>query len=94
MKTFRLEESRALWNRLSLDLQNLETIAQILDRGEIDAWRELYRLAQTDAALRERLQRVVLRVPLAFGRFWLCALKSLGEPVEIGAELPIDRSDI
>ena len=48
----RLESSPALWNRAYLDLRSEETIAQILDRGELADWRELYRLAREDTALR------------------------------------------
>ncbi len=77
-----LESSRALWNRAYLDLRSEETIAQILDRGELSDWRELYRLARGDSALRERMHRVVRRVPLAYGHFWLAALANIGEAVD------------
>jgi hypothetical protein len=40
--------SRALWNRDALDLSSDEILAQILERGEIGAWRWLYRLAQVE----------------------------------------------
>jgi hypothetical protein len=86
-----LERSRALWNRSKLDLRSEEILAQILDRGETEAWRELYRLARKDPALRQRLHRVVTRVPLAFGHFWLAALASLGESVDWADSLPRDR---
>jgi hypothetical protein len=58
-----LESSPALWNRAYLDLRSEETIAQILDRGTLEDWRELVRLARNDQMLRERIHRVVLRVP-------------------------------
>ncbi len=87
----RLESSPALWNRAYLDLRSEETIAQILDRGELVDWRELYRLARHDTALRDRIHRVVLRVPLAFGHFWLAALINLGEPVDWSVILPSDE---
>lgn len=89
--TSALQRSRALWNRRSLDLDSDEILAQILDRGEMEAWRELFARARTDAALRARLLRVVGRVPLPFPRFWLAALASLGEDVDLGAPLPRDE---
>ncbi|MSP60960.1 MAG: hypothetical protein EXR72_11570 [Myxococcales bacterium] len=86
-----LRDSRALWNRNALDLRSEEIIAQILDRGEIWAWRELYRLAGEDAELRRRIRRVVERVPLACGHFWLAALANLGEVVDVGMALPEEQ---
>jgi hypothetical protein len=83
-----LEQSRALWNRSVLDLRSEEIIAQILDRGELAAWRELYRLAREDLELRRRIHRVITRVPLPYPRLWLAALATLGEPVDLGCELP------
>lgn len=83
-----LARSRALWNRKGLDLGSDEILAQILDRGEVAAWRELYALAAADPALRGRIARVIRRVPLWNGRFWLAALASLGEPVDLGEPLP------
>lgn len=88
MSTEALESSRALWNRTALDLRSDEVLAQILDRGEIDAWRALYRLAQDDPELRARIKHIVLAVPLPLPHFWLAALASLGETVDIGAEVP------
>jgi hypothetical protein len=87
----RLERSRALWNRSRLDLRSEETLAQILDRGDLDDWRELYRLAREDDELRARLRRVVDRVPLGYPFFWRSALRSLGEPVDFDAPVPVDR---
>ncbi|HVT45748.1 MAG TPA: hypothetical protein VMT00_15320 [Thermoanaerobaculia bacterium] len=89
-----LESSIALWNRSYLDLRSEEVIAQILDRGELRDWRALYRLAAEDPALRARIHRVVLRVPLAWGHFWLAALGNLGEPIDWSAPLPDEEPGI
>jgi hypothetical protein len=83
-----LDRSRALWNRTALDLRSDEVLAQILDRGEMDAWRDLYELAREDATLRRRIHRIVLTVPLPLPRFWLAALASLGERVDWTSDLP------
>jgi hypothetical protein len=88
MTTSGIETSRALWNRSGLDLASDEVLAQILDRGELASWRVLYGLAETDARLRARIKRIVLTVPVALPRFWLAALASLGEAVDLGAEVP------
>jgi len=88
MSDFPLERSRALWNRSELDLRSDETLAQILDRGEMSAWRALYRLAETDRELRRRIASVIRCVPLPLPHFWLAALKSLGEDVNVGEETP------
>ena len=63
-------------------------LAQILDRGEMDAWGALYRLAKNDPELRRRILGVVRTVPIALPRLWLAALASLGEPVDLGGRLP------
>jgi len=89
-----LESSQALWNRSYLDLRSEETIAQILDRGSVSDWRALYRLAGEDLALRDRIHRVVLRVPLPFGHFWLAALGNLGVSVDWSVALPSDEPGI
>jgi hypothetical protein len=83
-----IANSRALWNRDALDLSSDEILAQILERGEIDAWRSLYRLAQVDLALRRRIKRIVLTVPLPLPRLWLAALASQGEDVDLSAAVP------
>ncbi len=83
-----LSGSRALWNRSRLDLESDEILAQLMDRGELSAWRELYSLARSDAKLRERMHRTVLRVPLPLPRFWLALLAGLGETVDYAAPLP------
>jgi hypothetical protein len=84
----RLEQSRGLWNRTCLDLESDEVVAQILDRGDMDDWRELYRLLRGDAVLRRRVHALVLAVPLPLPHFWLAALKSAGEDVDLGARTP------
>jgi hypothetical protein len=63
-------------------------IGQILDRGDMAAWRDLYRMARGDAELRARIHRIVRTVPVALPHFWLAALASLGEVVDISARLP------
>lgn len=79
---------RALWNRNTLDLRSDEVLAQILDRGELADWRELYRLAHADTHLRARIRHLVLTVPVPLPRFWLAALASLGDPVDYDAPVP------
>jgi hypothetical protein len=90
VSTGALERCVVGWNRSHLDLRSDEVLAQILDRGDIEAWRELYRLASSDAALRHRLLGIVRRVPLPYPGFWLAALSSLGEPIDWAAGLPLD----
>lgn len=80
--------SRALWNRSGLTLDNDETLAQILDRGELAAWRALYEHARTDPRLRGRIKRIVQTIPVPLPRFWLAALADLGEDVDLGVALP------
>jgi len=82
--------SRALWNRGTFDLASDEILAQLLDRGEMAAWRALYALARDDAELRRRIARIVLTVPTALPHFWLAALRALGETVDVGAPVPQD----
>lgn len=88
--TSTLEGSRALWNRNRLDLRSEETLAQILDRGSLDDWRTIYRLAAQDGELRARLCRVVSRVPLGYPYLWRTALRTLGEEVDLDAPVPED----
>jgi hypothetical protein len=84
----RLDKSRAFWNRTSSNLDSDEVLAQLLERGEIEALRELYALASTNPTLRKRLKHVLQTVPLPLAHFWLAALVSLGEPVDWDAPLP------
>ena len=88
--TSSLDRSDALWNRDHLDLRSEETLAQILDRGDLDDWRRIYRLAREDPELRARLCRVISRVPLGYPYFWRIALRSLGETVDLDAPVPRD----
>ena len=81
-----LSRSRALWNRDSLDLESDEILAQILDRGSLEDWRALHQLMKGPGGgaqqLRERVHRIILRVPTGFPRFWQAALAGLGHPVD------------
>lgn len=88
MSAHSLETSRALWNRTALDLESDEVLAQILDRGEMAAWRDLYRMAKSDARLRARIRAIVLEVPTPLPRFWLAALASLGERIDYDVPVP------
>lgn len=88
-----LRDSRALWNRNQLVLDSDEVVAQILDRGELFAWRALFQLAAGDPALRARIRGVVETVPLPLPRFWLAALRSLGEDVDLGMAVPEYATD-
>ena len=83
-----VEKSRARWNRSEVALESDEVLAQILDRGELGAWRDLYRRARTDPRLRARMALIVLTVPLPLPRFWLAALSALGESVDLAAPVP------
>ncbi|HET7291439.1 MAG TPA: hypothetical protein VFM88_03345 [Vicinamibacteria bacterium] len=85
-----LERTVVSWNRSRLDLDSDEVLAQILDRGDLAAWRELYALASQNPGLRRRIHAVVRRVPLPYPGFWLAALASLGEPIEWTMPLPQD----
>lgn len=83
-----IQTSRALWNRSALNLDSDEVLAQILDRGELDTWRELYQLARSDTALRARILRLLSTTPLPLVYFWRAALKRLGEDVDFEAPHP------
>ena len=88
MSTAALQRSQALWNRTGFELASDETLAQVLERGELNAWRELYRLARDDGALRARIAGIVTTGPLPLPHFWLAALASLGERLDFDALLP------
>lgn len=90
MSTHALERAVLRWNRSRLDLDSNEVLAQILDRGDLAAWRELYALAAKDPHLRRRILGVVGRVPLPFPGFWRAAMLSLGEQIDWSAPLPAD----
>jgi hypothetical protein len=83
-----------LWNRRHLDLRSDETLAQILDRGSLEDWRELYALAKQDPMLRRRILRIIERVPLPLPRLWLAALANLGEEVAFDRDLPSYESEV
>lgn len=93
-----LATSSALWNRSRLALESDEVLAQILDRGELAAWRELYRLAagtgEDAAALRRRILRLCSTVPLAFPHLFIAAMGALGEPTEPYPSVPAPADDI
>ena len=90
MNTDAIERTVVGWNRDRLDLESDEVLAQVLDRGDLTAWRELYRLAANSKPLRQRLVAVVRRVPLPYPGFWRAVLASLGEPVDWTEPLPQD----
>jgi hypothetical protein len=90
VSTTALERTVLSWNRTHIDLRSDEMLAQILDRGELAAWRELYRLAADDPALRRRILAVIHRVPLPYPAFWLATLEGLGEPIDWTLPLPRD----
>jgi hypothetical protein len=88
MNTAALERAALAWNRSRLDLASDEILAQIMDRGDLASWRELYALASVDVAMRARILRIVERVPIPYPHFWLAALASLGEPIDWTVALP------
>lgn len=83
-----LERSPALWNRCRFELESDEVLAQIIDRGTMEDWRELYQLALSSPELRRRMHRLILSVPLPLPHFWLSALRSAGENVDVGVRTP------
>ena len=93
-----LSESQALWNRSHLDLRSDEVLAQILDRGELADWRELYRLASGPspeaADLRRRIVRICTTVPIAFPHLFLAAMGALGETLDPYPEVPPPCDDL
>jgi hypothetical protein len=91
MTVHALERTVVAWNRDRLDLASDEILAQILDRGDLAAWRELYHLAARDAPLRRRILGVLRRVPLPYPGFWLAALASLGEEIDWKTPPPKDE---
>jgi hypothetical protein len=98
LSRFDLAASQALWNRTDLALESDEVLAQLLDRGEIEAWRELYRLAaepgEEAAALRRRILRLTRTVPLAFPHVFIAAMGALGEPIEPYPDVPPPVDDL
>ncbi len=98
MGRFDLSTSQALWNRSRLDLESDEVVAQILDRGELEAWRELYRLAsgrgEEAARLRRRILHVCRTVPLPFPHLFIAAMGALGEPIDPYPVVPAPADDL
>ncbi|HYU35479.1 MAG TPA: hypothetical protein VEW48_25275 [Thermoanaerobaculia bacterium] len=90
--------SQALWNRERLVLESDEVLAQILDRGDLADWRELYRLAARPgpegAELRRRIVHICRTVPLSFPHLFLAAMGALGEDLDPYPEVPAPRDDI
>ena len=68
-------------------------LAQILDPGELDAWRAIYRRAAKEtregAALRRRIVHVCCTVPVAFPHLFLAAMAHLGEVIEPYPDVPM-----
>ena len=87
-KEHSLSDSRALWNRNSLELDSDEVLAQILDRGDMKDWRALYLLCKSDPLIRARIHHVIRTVPLPLPHFWMAALRPLGEVVDWNEALP------
>jgi hypothetical protein len=94
VSTHALERNVVRWNRSRLDLRSDEVLAQILDRGDLASWRELYALAAADASLRRRILAVVRRVPLPYPAFWLAVLASLGEAIDWSVPLLRDEGGV
>ena len=98
MSRFDLASSQALWNRTGLALESDEVLAQLLDRGEPAAWRELYRLAsgpgEAATELRRRILRLCQTVPLAFPHLFIAAMEALGGPIEPYPSVPPPADDL
>jgi hypothetical protein len=98
MSRFDLATSRALWNRHRLDLGSDEVLAQLLDRGEVEAWREIYRLAarpgEEGRRLRHRILRLCETVPLPFPHLFIAAMGALGESIDPYPEVLPPRDDL
>ncbi len=79
-------------------LEIAEVLAQLLDRGEIAAWRELYRLAsgsgEEAVALRRRILRLCQTVPLSFPHLFIAAMGALEGSVEPYPNVPPPADDI
>jgi hypothetical protein len=98
MNRFDLSRSRALWNRTGLALDSDEVLAQLLDRGELEAWRELYKLAsgpsEEAATLRRRILRLCRTVPLSFPHLFIAAMGVLDGPIEPYPNVPPPADDL
>jgi hypothetical protein len=98
LSRFDLSRSRALWNREGLPLESDEVLAQLLDRGEVEAWRELYRMAsgadEGAVALRQRILRLCQTVPLSFPHLFIAAMGAVASPVEPYPDVPPPADDL
>jgi len=98
MSSFDLSRSRALWNRTGLDLESDDVLAQLLDRGELAAWRQLYRLASGTGAeaatLRRRILRLCQTVPLSFPHLFIAAVEALEGPIEPYPTVPAPADEL
>ncbi len=94
----RLESSQALWNRSHLELESDEVLAQILDRGTLEDWCALYRLAagtgEEAGRLRRRIVDLCRSVPLPFPHLFLAAVGALGEELAPYPRVPEPCDDI
>ena len=92
-----IQVSRALWNRRRADLESDEVLAQLIDRGEIEVWREIYRLASGDAPeavrLRARIVQICRKVPVGFPHLFLAAMVHLGERLDPYPEVAVESED-
>lgn len=98
MSEFDLSRSRALWNRAGLALESDEVLAQLLDRGELAAWRALYRMAsgegEEEATLRRRILRLCQTVPLSFPHLFIAAMEAIAGPIEPYPVVPDSANDL
>jgi hypothetical protein len=98
LSRFDLSQSQALWNRTGLVLESDEVLAQLLDRGELEAWRELYRMAsgpgEGATTLRRRILRLCQTVPLSFPHLFIAAMEALEGPVEPYPSVPPPADDL
>jgi hypothetical protein len=98
VRDFDLRSSQALWNRSQLALESDEVLAQILDRGELAAWRQIYALAKQPgsgaAELRRRILHLCGTVPLSHPHLFVAAMAAAGEAIEPYPEVAAASDDI
>jgi hypothetical protein len=79
-------------------LESDEVLAQLLDRGEVEAWRELYRMAsgrdEGAAALRRRILHLCQTIPLSFPHLFIAAMGAAAGPVEPYPDVPPPADDL
>jgi hypothetical protein len=79
-------------------LESDEVLAQLLDRGEIEAWRELYRMAsgpgEEAARLRRRILRLCQTVSLSFPHLFIAAMGAIEGPIEPYPSVPPPADDL